>query len=491
MNKNFLNQEAMFLSVPNSKIYLAILKIFYKNHKFEEVEFKEGKEATEDEIYNYCKDLEEFKEIDKLQFENAIEQLCTWENLDKRPNLEAINRYEDFIKKSSLYSITNNSLILLEAIEKIETKEIENSNISTIYIDEIIKHLKALNKYDIKNKQKMIQEDIYNSWILIKENYELLDKRYTDYLKNFSNKNKIEFKNLIQYQEEISSVINDFINLLDEKKEKLMEEIKKIEEKFEKDLIPIIATETSKMNHYDYEIEKNKIIKIWNDLKEWFSNSKNSKSKKISAYTIDFIQKLLKDINSYCEKENYNINMKKEYLHILKLFNNCKNIEEAHKLSAYIFGISKIRHFKVDSDYNVSDDIESVYKEDDMKFILHKNKKIEHRKYIKKGFNEKTFEETKKEYEEFLKNEEINNYIENEILKDEIDTLSFTNKLIDRKILDVIQDLYFQGFTSSDNIATTKYGKNYKVTIFENERNILVSEDGEYEMPRCYLTLIK
>lgn len=111
MGKNILEEQANFLSVTNKKLYIAILKIFYANHKFE-LEFKEGKEANADEIYNFLKEEKEIEDLTKEKVENALTQLCDWKNLESRPNLEVINRWEDFDKKTSLYSMTNASIFL-------------------------------------------------------------------------------------------------------------------------------------------------------------------------------------------------------------------------------------------------------------------------------------------------------------------------------------------------------------------------------------------
>ena len=255
MEKNILNEQANFLSAINKKIYIAILKVFYANHKFE-LEFKEGKEANSNEIYNYCKNLEEFENFDRQQFETALDQLCKWGNLDSRPNLEVITRWEDFDKKTSLYSITNASIIFIKALEEFENEEIDNSNLSTSYLDEIVKNLKVLKDSNINLKN---DNEIYNAWLLIKENYDLLNKRYTDYLKKFSkkNKNELEYTRLLKYKEDIKLNITEFLSLLEQKKnDEIYPLIEEVEEKFMKYLLPVIADKIAKDNLSTFEEEE-------------------------------------------------------------------------------------------------------------------------------------------------------------------------------------------------------------------------------------------
>ena len=484
MGKNILNDEAKFLSVANSKIYIRILKIFYANYKFE-LKFNEGKEANADEIYDYCKETLEFKDVDKSQFENALEQLCDWGNLNSRPNLEVINRWEDFDKKTSLYSITNASLIFIKALEEFENKKIEESNSSPVYLDIIINNLEIL-KNICKNNYD--EKEISNAWEAIKSNFQTLDKSYIAFVNKFSNINKteLEFSILFKYKEDIKADIIEFLNVLDEKKYKIFPLVKDIDEKFEKILLPIITEKTVKDNLSTYAEEEIKNKNIWKYLKEWFSNKKTSKSRIIMEETRKFLENLSRNINIYYDRENLGIDMKKEYMYILNLFSSCNSKEEADKIFSYIFGINNIRHYKTFEEILVSDDSESTYKEENISFKFNKNKRNPRKRNETKGRKEKTFEELELEKIEYLKEIELENYIENEILKEKIDTEEFSNKILIKEVVYFLQDLYYQGFINEKNIALTSFGKKYKVDISENDKTTLVCEEGTYTMPRCH-----
>ena len=41
-------------------------------------------------------------------------------NLEKSPKLETIDKYNEFIKEKQFYKITSNTIVLLEAVKKIE-----------------------------------------------------------------------------------------------------------------------------------------------------------------------------------------------------------------------------------------------------------------------------------------------------------------------------------------------------------------------------------
>ena len=114
---NFLEQGAKFL-LPDNLIYLDILKIFYERTKISNQDFQ-----NKEDIYNFCKKLEKFKEMKKPNFDNYIQTLYKWGNLEKSCNLKNINKYEKFINENQLYRVTKNTIILLEALRKIENNE--------------------------------------------------------------------------------------------------------------------------------------------------------------------------------------------------------------------------------------------------------------------------------------------------------------------------------------------------------------------------------
>lgn len=133
-------------------------------------------------------------------------------------------------------------------MEEFENKEEDNSNLSTGYLDEIVKNLKNLKNVDLNFKN---ENEIYNAWILLKENYDLLNTRYSDYLIRFAkdNKNDLKYKDLLKYKEDIKLNIIEFVNVLDKKKtEEIYPLIVETEEKFKKYLAPIIAKKMLEIN---------------------------------------------------------------------------------------------------------------------------------------------------------------------------------------------------------------------------------------------------
>lgn len=480
--------EATFMTAENWKKYITILKIFYSNYKFEKADFKAGQEATEKEVFDLCKDNIEFKDIDSQGFNELMNSLVKWNNLTKRLDYDNFETWEEFHKSSILYSITKDTIPLMEYIVNRENRTEETLTLSPGFIEKIIENIDILVKLDEKREQ----ETIYKTWHQIFLNYKTLDTTYITFINKYSNRNaedefkELELVELIQVQRELLLIINNFITLLGKKKKVLFKKMEQYETYFFEKIAPIIAEKSEKENFSSFENEMTKNKNIWNDLKNWFSEREESKSVNIQKYVIKFVGKLYENITETLSTGGRK--MDKEYFHILNLINSCNSDDEVNKLAGYLFGINQFRHYKAYKDYTANDSVESSYYVEGTNIALTKNKKTEIIKSSKKGRSEKTPEEKEKERLKKIKEKEIREYLKIHLLKDKIDTLDYNNKLIKVEEFQTLYNLYFQGYINSEKVAVTKYGIFYKVEIMEEQKVSLICEDGLCKMPRCIFT---
>ena len=317
-----------------------------------------------------------------------------------------------------------------------------------------------------------------------------MENRYLDYLNTFSKqkKEKIELTDLIKQQNKLITIINEFITHIGEKKRILIKTMLELEEFFYNGLLDVIAEKFAQKSISDYEKEKLVAITVWEDIKEWFSNNKSSKSVAIQEYTIKFVDKLYENINEHLL--NNRRKMDKEYFHILKLINSCHSEEELSKLCEYIFGINQIKHYRIYNECYIGDNTESTFDIAGIDFVLYKTKENKSTNTKIRGRIEKSNEDKERERQKNLKDQEILNHLKEKFLKEKIDTLDYSNQVLKNEEFQYLFNLYYQGFINKEHIAITKFGKYYKVDICENEKINLICEDGICKMPRCFFTQI-
>ena len=108
--------------------------------------------------------------------------------------------------------------------------------------------------------------------------------------------------------------------------------------------------------------------------------------------TDEVIRKIMQNVALIVQIQNCGISRKEDYKKFIEMFAQCESVEEAHKLSAHIFGIQHVRHFKVNcprsTDSINSDVFDELPSEYELKPHTRTYKPIIH----KSGFESKALE---------------------------------------------------------------------------------------------------
>lgn len=76
------------------------------------------------------------------------------------------------------------------------------------------------------------------------------------------------------------------------------------------------------------------------------STGSGSEAGKVFDTTNEIIRRITRYATRISEQNNSGANRREEYVKIAQLFRNCETLEEAHRLSAVVFGIEKPLHLK-------------------------------------------------------------------------------------------------------------------------------------------------
>ena len=106
--------------------------------------------------------------------------------------------------------------------------------------------------------------------------------------------------------------------------------------------IPRIDTEITE------EMITDKINGRWDSLEEWFVgvDGRESEALKVFDTTNEIIRKITRYASRISERSNGGANRREEYRKLAVMFSKCRDIYEAHRLAASVFGIEKPLHLK-------------------------------------------------------------------------------------------------------------------------------------------------
>ena len=98
----------------------------------------------------------------------------------------------------------------------------------------------------------------------------------------------------------------------------------------------------------DEQLIYEKINGRWESMVEWFAgrDGQESEAGKVFDTTNEIIRKITRYAARISEMSNQGSNRREEYKKVAQMFAKCRNISEAHRLAAVVFGMEKPLHLK-------------------------------------------------------------------------------------------------------------------------------------------------
>lgn len=482
-------KEAAYLSAPKSAVYRRIMNIFFK--EYEKMKFYLYKE----DIYNEIKKISEFDDYSMEDLKTDLDALVEWNNLSAIQDTKKVYTISEYKNREFRYSMSERAVILERAAVMIDNLHLETGNLSTNYILRIQDSLEQIKR--ISEHEENVDK-INELWKILQEDFKKLNQNYQDYLRDFYIQ-KPEFygeiMEFISYKQKFVSILKNFVRELQTNSRRLEKTIENIKEKMENKILFLIIKaeiENQEMNlnkifltpeELKENVEEN-IKGKWESLKNWFVSSEERKSecRQVLDITGEIIRKILQDAFFLTQKQSWGINKKEEYKKILKMFSECEDIKEAHKLSAHVFGIQNIRHYVTEISKGTESIEESIYDEKCGEYKLESHNRVYKPKLEKSGFENRDDikEKFRLEYKEKL--EENKKMIKKYLSRGKLDISKIEGE-VSSDFRKFILNMISAANLSENKISTTEYGQKYKIVQLE-ERFVLKCEDGNLEMPK-------
>ena len=472
-------QETSYLSVPGVAHYRTIMrKMFIENESMHYQLYKE-------EIFKLVKEDEGFDDytIDDLKLD--LDQLVSWNNLIAMQDPGIVHTIAEYKNKQYRYSMSERAVEIERLTIKLENLSIQSASLSTNYflrIDEALRECENINN-------KSLQE-INEWWHMLIEDFQRLNQNYKDYLRNFyttDTKTLMQSVEFILHKDRFTTYLSNFIKQMQFQSRKIKARIENVDSLFNNELMnKIVESELDipRIKNQDKETIYKETQKSWLSLKRWFVvvDGLRPEYEKLLDITNEIIRSTIENANMIMQMNNYSVSRKDDYKHFIKMFNNCLSMDEAHCLSAHIFGISNIEHFKANQMIdNENIKISSFEKEQNI-FELQSHSRTYRERRTKEGVSDQSMNKmmAKIEYEEKIKRKEemISQYI-----KDNKLDISAINNIVSPDLRISILSWISNANMNPDKVANTEFGKKFK--LIKNEGTcILHCSDGDITMPR-------
>ncbi len=478
--------EASYLSVPNASVYRKIMRYFYQ--EYERMHFQLYKE----DIYELLKGDEELADYSVKQMEADLEALVKWKNLTPIQDPGRVYTIADYKNKQYRYTMSEYAVEIERLTVRLENIFLESGSLSTNFFVRLGKSLE-----DAEHISHADLREVHEWWSLLQEDFKRLNQNYQDYLRDFySGKadrlmKSVEF---VLHKDKFIKYLNEFV-------QELQHHAKRIEQililrvpLIESEILARVVAGELDIPHALAETGgtteasiRDNVAGKWNSLKNWFldAQGRECECRRVLRITNDIIRSIIQNAALIVQIQNWGISRKDDYRKFLELFLECGDLDEAHRLSAHVFGIQSIRHLKTNEPREEDAINCSIYEEVPAAFFLKPHTRGYHEKKDRRGFSDKSLEKLMQR-ENYLRRMEQQKGIVMRYIRD--GRVAFSE--IDEVISEATRTIFLQWITqanmSSDRRGRTEYGQEYKL-IRRKGNCVLRCEDGDLTMPAYVL----
>jgi uncharacterized protein (TIGR02677 family) len=232
------------------------------------------------------------------------------------------------------------------------------------------------------------------------------------------------------------------------------------------------------------------VIGKWVSLKTWFidTQGRECESRKVLKITNNIIRSIIQNAALIVQLQNWGISRKDDYQKFLEMFLKCESMEDAHCLSAHVFGIQKIQHFKTNCPREEDRINHSVYEEEPIEYYVKPHSRTYREKKDKRGFYDKSLEKMLQR-EAYLQNvkkqkENVLHFVKNK-------QIVFSD--IEEPVSETTRNMFLQWIAmanmNSQKSGQTEFGQEYRL-IQKEGTCVLKCEDGDLIMPAYIVEFI-
>ena len=478
--------ETSYLSVPNAPVYRKIMRCFYR--EYEKMNFKMYKE----DIFQLLKKDELFRDYTMEQLVLDLDMLVKWKNLTPIQDPGRVYTIAEYKNKQYQYTMSEYAVEIERLTVRLENIFVESGNLSTNFF---VRLEKSLDEAELMQTASL--KEVNEWWNLMQEDFRRLNQNYQDYLRDFySGKSEQLMKSVefIVHKDKFIKYLNEFIQEMQRHSRKIERLLEKNTLLIENSILEKVVQSELEIPHATLEIRGNaepsireNVMGKWNSLKNWFidSNGRECECKKVLKITNDIIRSIIQNAALIVQIQNWGISRKDDYKKFLHMFLQCEDLDEARRLSAHVFGVQKIQHFKTIEAREEDSINNSVYDEEPSAYLLKPHTRNYREKKDKRGFEDKTFQKMIQR-EAYLKQARKQKEIVMHYIRDNKITFSEIDETVEESTRAVFLQWISLANMSSQKTGRTEYGQEYRLTR-KDGTCVLKCEDGNLVMPSYIL----
>ena len=474
--------EVKYLNADNVSRYRCIMRIFFEN--YEKLRYW----MYQEDIYEEMIKDPFFADYRPEQCQQDLAMLVEWKNLNTIQDTRNVATIEEFKNKKYRYQMSEYSVEIERLVLRLENLFIEGASLEPTLLERIRREIER-----VPEMTELDENTVYTWWSDLNNDFVRLNQNYQDYIRDLNSvkaeemmhtKKFLVFKDrLVEYLRSFVKGLQRNVGVIEENLRVQKEEVWEII--FEKIINYELLIPRMEVEEITRPMIEQKIRGRFQSIYNWFVGAEGTENEagKLFDATNEIIRRITRYAAQLSEKNALGANRKEEYKKVAELFLRCRDMSEAHKMSAMVFGLEQSYHLAGELIRETDSMNQGVYEEAPLQISLKPRVRTYREKSKRSGIRETT--EQKRETRRKLLQQQ----------KEEMRKLQQLEKngridfaelpVLEPRIREILLKWLSDAMEDTDFTARTDDGRRYVLDRSRvGEKCIVHCEDGNFTMPR-------
>lgn len=472
--------EARYLNAENADRYRCIMRIFFEN--YEKLRYW----LYQEDVYEEMIKDPFFADYRPEQCLQDLTMLTEWGNLNTTQDTKKVASIEEFKNRKYRYQMSEYSVEIERLVIRLENLFIEGASLEPTLLERIRKHIDRFPEMAGKDKS-----EVHMWWMDLENDFVRLNQNYQDYIRDLNSVRAEEMmrtREFLVFKDRLIDYLRSFIKGLQRNVGAIEESLRNQEDNVRESVFRKIVEYELLIPRMDVEIQpeiiEEKTKGRFRSIYDWFAGREGHESEagKLFDATNEIIRKITRYAAQLSEKNALGANRREEYRKVAEIFMLCRDVEEAHKMAAMVFGMERPYHLTGDSERETDSMNTGVYEERPADIKLKPRVRTYREKLGRTAIRESA--EQKHETRMRMLREQ----------KAEMEKLRMLEKdgridfsqlpVLEPRIREILLKWISDAMEDTDFSARTDDGRLFSLAIGrENEKCVIRCEDGCFTMP--------
>ncbi len=476
--------ETKYLSADNYTVYRTIMRIFYLEHQ------KMHYQMDRDAVLSLLQRQVQFADYTPEKLTLDLQQLVNWKNLTPIQDPRKPRTIAEFKNRQFQYMMSQSAIEIERMTITLENLSTRTAGLSASPFRRIREDLRKAEQLD-----ELPLREVHAWWQDLQEDFQRLSQNHQDYLREFYGPGmEMQMKSVdfILYKQHLVRYLEDFIQDLQRSCAQIGAQLERFSPEQTAHILNLVQRSELEVPRSQSEQTPNwkdelraRCQGVWQSLANWFTGSEAT-ARQVLEVTNEVIRRAVQNAALLVQMENMGVSNKAELNHLLTLFAGFQSVDEAHRLSALVFGVQQPRHF-IFSFVRETDRVDlSTYEEPPFEYSLQPRMRSYKPRLDRSGFADKSAEKAAQRQQileqEHALRQEVLGYIRDGVLD-----LAALDRPVSPAVRTVFLSWVAAANLSPDGRGQTQYGQIYTLKKRTGQTCRLICADGTLTMPNCAL----